>query len=195
MTVEQAWEATVIPTVEDRSHAATRWARRALLPQSTVVLGTKTTDLRGAVCEIGVIDTQARILLNIVVNPRQEIAPEATRIHHLTDEMVVGAPTFAQVLPDLLSVTAGRTVAAYNSNFDFEVITREGRRYGMDLEHLEEPASWRCISQARSDWLGHPDHYLPLGAGHRALDDCVAALTTLRAIAASRDAIADGPTR
>ena len=61
----------------------------------------------------------------------------------------------------------------------------ESHRAGLDPEHLEDPAAWRSIAQARSNWLGHPDHYFPLPpTTPRALDQCHAALSVLRGIAA-----------
>ena len=171
-----------IRSIHERRSAAIGWARRALRPGSTVVLDTETAFLHGPICEVAVISTEGAILLDTLVNPRVPIDPSTQAIHHLTDEMVQGAPTFRTVLIDLLHVTAGKTITAYNSNYDFGVVLRDADRYGMDPEHLEDSASWRCLSQARADWLGHPDHYLPLQGSHRALGDCFAALQVLRTI-------------
>jgi len=174
-------------TVTERRLAAIRWARRALRPGVVVVLDTENTGRpgEGFVCELSVIDTAGVIRLDSLVNPGHPIESAARRCH-LTDQMVVGAPAFRQVLSRLLHVTAGAVIAAYNGRAAFHTILRETRRAGMDPEHLEDPAGWHCISQARSDWLGHPHHYLPPPVAHRALDRCHATLNVLRDIAADR---------
>jgi hypothetical protein len=62
-------------------------------------------------------------------------------------------------------------------------VIREAQHAGLDPEHLEDPAAWRSIAQARPVWLGHPDHYFPLPATPRALGQCHAALSILQDIA------------
>ena len=94
--------------------------------------------------------------------------------------MVAGAPTFHRILTDLIGVTDGRIILAYNSGSAFDTVVRESQRAGLDPEHLEDPANWRSIAQARSNWLGHPDHYLPLPPAARALGQCHEALSVLR---------------
>ena len=139
-----------------------------------------------ALCELSVIDTAGVIGLDSLVNPGRPIEGAAHR-GHLTDDMVAGARTSRQVLSDPLHVTHGAAITAYNGRSAYHTILGEIRRVGMDPEHLEDPASWRCVSQARSDWLGHPYHYLPPPVPvHRALGRCQATLNVLRDIAAGR---------
>ena len=134
--------------------------------------------------EIAVMETDTAIRMNSLVHPWAPINPITQRHHHLTDDMVAGAPTFRQILTDLIGVTDGRMILAYNSESAFDTVIRESQHAGLDPEHLEDPANWRSIAQARSNWLGHPDHYLPLPPTPRALGQCHAALSVLRDIAA-----------
>ena len=166
-----------------RSDQAVTWARSMLLPGRAVVIDCETTDLPGALCEVAVVDTEGRILLNSLVNPCQPISPDATRVHNITDRMVAGAPGFPDALSDLLRVTAGRRVLAYNAPFDYECLRSGAQRYDRNSEHLDDPDTWGCIMRARSAWVGSPDHFYPLGAAHRAVGDAVAALAVLQAIA------------
>lgn len=48
-----------------RSDQAITWARDMLAPDRAVVIDCETTDLPGAICEVAVVDTQGRSLLNI----------------------------------------------------------------------------------------------------------------------------------
>ena len=171
------------PTWLRRSDQAVTWARTMLQPHRAVVIDCETTDLPGAICEVAVVDTKGRILLNTLVNPCQPISPDATRVHNITDRMVAGAPGFPDALSDVLRVTAGRRVLAYNAPFDYECFRSDAQRYDRNSEHLDDPDTWGCIMRARSAWVGSPDHFYPLGAAHRAVGDAVAALAVLQAIA------------
>ena len=122
------------------------------------------------------------IRMNSLVKPWAPISPVTQRRHHLTDDMVAGAPTFRQILTDLITSTDRRVILAYNSGSAFGTVIREAQRAGLDPEHLEDRGNWRCIAQARSSWLGHPDHYLPISPTPRALGQCNAALNVLRDI-------------
>lgn len=173
-------------TVSEQRQAAVRWARRALHPGAAVILGVETTTPgAGALIEIAVMDTDSTtIRMNCLVKPWAPINLITQRRHHLTDDMVAGAPTFRQILTDLITITDRRVILAYNSGSAFDTVIREALRAGLDPEHLEDRSNWRSIAQARSNWLGHPDHYLPIPPTPRALGQCHAALNVLRDIAA-----------
>ena len=181
------WEQGPITTVADQRVATVRWAQHTLSAGALVVaIGTSDMYLSvGAVCEIAVIDTDRRNLLDTLVNPRIPVTRSARHFHQLSDDMLAGAPTFRTVLPELLSVTAGRPVTAYHAAFVLSMILEECGKAGMDPDHLEDEQAWRCISRARSAAMGHPDHHLPLVCGPRALAASHAALQVLRGIAAS----------
>ncbi len=163
--------------------AAAAWARTMLLPGAAVILDTETTDLYGAVCQIAVADTNGTVLLDTLVNPRCPIEASAQRIHQITPADLAGAPTFRRVLPDLLTATAGRRILAYNAAYDHRVLLAEAGRAGANIEHLADDGAWGCVMRARSESLGHPEHYLPLRGPHRAAGDVLATLEVLREIA------------
>jgi DNA polymerase III epsilon subunit-like protein len=173
-------------TTNEYRQAAVRWARRALQPGAAVILGIETTTPgAGAFVEIAVIETDTTtIRMNTLVKPWAPINPRTQLRHHLTDSMVAGAPTFSQILTDLITITDRRVILAYNSGPAFDTVIREAQRARLDPEHLADRGNWLSIAQARSGWLGHPDHYLPISPTPRALGQCHAALSVLRDIAA-----------
>ena len=172
-------------TTNEYRKCSVRWARRVLQPGAAVILGIQTTTpAAGAIVEIAIIETDITIRMNSLVRSWAPINPIIQRRHHLTDDMVAGGPTFRQILTDLITITAGRVILAYNSESAFDIIIREAERAGLDAEHLDDPANWRSIAAARSQWLGHPDHYLPIPTTPRALGQCHAALKVLLDIAA-----------
>lgn len=184
MTATLEYAGTRVGTVGEQRQAAVRWARRALAQGSALILGIETSRLGGGfLVEIALIDPGGAIRMNTLVNPRTPIDPAASRHHQLADSMVAGAPSFAQILPELIDITAGQVVATYNSTSVYEIVHDEARRAAVDPQHLEDPTSWRSIAQLRSHWLARPDHYLPLPPSTRAIGQCHACLSVLQRIA------------
>lgn len=157
----------------------TRKARQLLQPDVAVILDTETTSLDGQTIEIAVIDAATgKKLMDTLVKPTEKISQGAHWVHGLSDEDVAGARPWERVLPRLRKVTKGRVICAYNSSFDRNIILGDTRRAGKKPLHLEPPDNWFCLMDSYASWLGS-NRWLPLGGGHRALGDTVAAREVL----------------
>ena len=67
-----------------------------------------------------------------LVNPGIPIPPEATAVHGITDEDVIGRPTFRDLAEDLYQWLKGSDLAGYNSdNFDIPLLSEEFHRAGI----------------------------------------------------------------
>lgn len=167
-----------------------RWARGILERDDWVVLDTETTGLGDAeIVEIAVIDPHCKALLDTLIKPTISVPPESTAIHGITDDMVALSPSFTEVFPQIHSVLAGKEVLIYNSSFDIRVLG-----YCRKLHGLEPPFGLNtrsdCIMEWYSQWCGVWSSYwkdyrwqrLP-AAGHRALEDCLAALECIKEMA------------
>lgn len=53
-----------------------------------------------------------------LIHPEQPIPADATQVHGITDDDVAEAPTFAEVLPEMLVALQGALPLAYNADFD-----------------------------------------------------------------------------
>lgn len=156
------------------------WARR-MRRRGAVIIDTETTDLHGSICEIAAVAADGTVLLDTLVNPGRAIAPEATAVHGIRDADVATAPPLGEVLPQLLAVTAGRPVLAYNAPYDRQALVDDAARFGLDLGHLGRRGVWGCLMRARAARTGAP--WARLEAGHRALGDAEAARLVLCALA------------
>jgi DNA polymerase III epsilon subunit-like protein len=164
--------------------AVITWARDMLQPGAACVLDTETVDLHAPVCEIAVIDAATdETLLSSLVNPGVPISHSAFSTHGIADIDVANAPTWPDVLPELLRITMNRKILAYNADYDIRNIRAECRRYHLHPGHLGGRRNWDCVMRRRSDWL-RTRRWVPLGGSHRALDDCLGALDILRGLAA-----------
>ncbi len=63
-----------------------------------------------------------------LVNPQRSIPPTVSRITEITDEMVAGAPTFAQLADELRGALEGAVFVAHNVSFDWRVLQAEYER-------------------------------------------------------------------
>jgi len=79
-----------------------------------------------------------------LVNPEQPIPSETTAIHGISDSMVTGAPTFAQVAETVGALLAGCDLTGYNvDRFDRRLLAAEFRRAG-----LEDPTAGARVIDA-----------------------------------------------
>lgn len=76
-----------------------------------------------------------RIIKTRRLNPEMPIPPEATAVHHITDEDVKDCPTFRQVAKSLAQFLEGCDFGGFNSNrFDLPVLVEEFLRAGVDVD-------------------------------------------------------------
>lgn len=101
-----------------------------------LVLDTETTGLdqgKDRLIEIGIIELVDRELTGMTwhtyLNPDMRIDPDATKVHGITDDDVVGAPGFWFVKDDLMDFIDGAEVIAHNAPFDIGFINHELARF------------------------------------------------------------------
>jgi DNA polymerase III epsilon subunit family exonuclease len=68
-----------------------------------------------------------------LVNPGCLIPRDATAIHHITDEMVAGAPTFSRAGREFLEFAKNSTLVAHNARFDLGFLQESLARTGLPL--------------------------------------------------------------
>lgn len=69
-----------------------------------------------------------------LVNPETSIPPFIQGLTGITDEMVAGAPTFAQLADEVLSRLHGRLFIAHNARFDYGFLKNEFKRLGLTFK-------------------------------------------------------------
>jgi DNA polymerase-3 subunit epsilon len=143
-----------------------------------------------------------------LVKPEAPISYGAAQIHHLTDDKLIAAPTYAQLETQILDLCRFRRVIIYNAAFDLGILRNEITRnlhslYGHQFADERSLHRWaraeadrmisgftaHCAMDAYStyvgDWNDHHGNYrwqrLPSG-DHSALGDCRATLQVLRKI-------------
>ena len=88
---------------------------------SFVYLDTETTGISASsntIVEIAIVDDEGAVLLNSLINPLRPIPRDATKIHGITDSMVVEAPTLKDLWPEIKDIVSGTHTVIYNADFD-----------------------------------------------------------------------------
>ncbi len=83
------------------------------------------------ITEIAVVVVQGQRchkVLDTLVNPECPIAPVATAITRITNDMVQQAPTFGEIADEVLGALSGRIFVAHNARFDWGIVSGEIRR-------------------------------------------------------------------
>ncbi|MBQ7908828.1 MAG: 3'-5' exonuclease [Elusimicrobiaceae bacterium] len=103
-------------------------------------LDTETTGLSaaggGKICEIAVsVSQNGRKIeeFSTLLNPQIPMHPSVIAIHGITNEMVVGAPTFADIWPRLFALLDGCVLVAHNAEFDLSFLRAEVEACGWRL--------------------------------------------------------------
>lgn len=81
-----------------------------------------------------------------LVNPGRPIPQEAFEVHGISDDHVKEAPSFAEILPELLEALAGAIPLAYNAEFDRKQLMSE-------LGRVASPASPPPAFQKNVEWI------------------------------------------
>jgi len=138
----------------------------------------------GRVVEIGAIrfnlepeGPREEASMACLVDPGMPIPPRVTSIHGISDEDVVGAPSFGEVASSLLALAEGAVIVAHNVGFDLSFLDSELLRLGRGRPSSE---SADTLTLSRRAFPGRASYRLgaiaaalgiDAGAAHRALDD------------------------
>jgi len=119
-----------------------------------------------------------------LVNPGIPIPPEATKIHHITDEMVVNAPPFKRLAPNLAVGFAKCDYGGQQIRFDLKIVAAEMARSGqlwnyvgariIDSFRLEAVAIPRDLSTLYEKYTGQKHD-----GAHGALSDVKASTAVI----------------
>ncbi len=139
------------------------------------------------ITEIGIATVQNGKIVdtwNTLINPGRHIPAHITRLTGISNEMVEGAPLFAEIAEALKEQLSGTIFVAHNVNFDFGFIKMEYER----LEQYFSMPKLCTVREMRKHFPGHSSYSLgalckaydlQLDNHHRALDDAIAAAQLL----------------
>ena len=168
-----------------------------------VIIDTETTGLGddAEIIEIAALRCDGQVMLNTLVKPLQLIPACATAIHGITNDMVADAPSWPEVIGQLILATGPDDFLAYNSAFDARLIKQTTDAYYGDISVLFNAYHERhwCVMDVYSIFRnikegdGYKKHKLIEaaryegviieGSPHRALPDCQLTLELIKIMA------------
>lgn len=154
------------------------------MPLRPIFYDTETTGVRSEtdrIIEIAAFDPILNKTFEKLVNPKCPIPPDATAIHHITNEMVASCPDFASIGQEFIQFCEGDVVliAHNNDGFDMHFLRQEFSRHGITMPSWRFFDTLKWARRYRPDLPRHTLQFLreiysiPANNAHRALDDVV----------------------
>jgi DNA polymerase-3 subunit epsilon len=120
-----------------RITAATRLAD---LP--ALALDTETTGLnpvKDRIVSLGAVRLQGTALLrhevlDLLINPGRKIPAVSTAVHGISDRMVLEAPAYPEVAPEIMAALKGIALIGHHTVFDLAVLRRASTAIGIDWQ-------------------------------------------------------------
>lgn len=145
---------------------------------------TETTGIRAEkdrIIEIAAFDPVRDLSFEKLVNPGCPIPAEASAIHHITDDMVASAPSFAQIGSEFIEFCEGDVmlIAHNNDNFDLHFLRHEFQRHNIAMPSWKFFDTLKWARRYRPDLPRHTLQFLreiygiAANNAHRALDDVI----------------------
>jgi DNA polymerase-3 subunit epsilon len=154
------------------------------MPLRPIYYDTETTGVkpdRDRIIEIAAYDPERNQRFEKFVNPGCPIPPEATAIHHITNDMVASASSFAIVGAEFIDFCEGEVVliAHNNDSFDYQFLRIEFERHALQMPAWKFLDSLKWARRYRPDLPRHTLQFLreiyeiAANNAHRALDDVI----------------------
>lgn len=145
---------------------------------------TETTGIkpdRDRVIEIAAYDPVLNKTFERLINPGIPIPKEASAVHKITDEMVLGAPTFREIADEFSEFCTGNVclIAHNNDAFDIHFLKNEYSRAELEFPQWKFFDTLKWARRYRADLPRHTLQFLretyniPANNAHRALDDVI----------------------
>jgi DNA polymerase-3 subunit epsilon len=115
-----------------------------------------------------------------LVDPCRAISPESIAIHHITDEMVKGAPKVEEMLPKAIKLIGAHPIVGHGISFDINILCEAAKRERVPCQIEKNPRIdtlrlARLYGDCPTNSLEFlRNHFnIPLEGAHRAMNDVV----------------------
>lgn len=164
--------------------------RELFRKNNLVFLDTETTGVESdsKIVDLGVIGSDGRILIDILINPEIPMPEGATKVNHITDDMLTKAPRFKDIHMTVANILKGRTIVAWNSNFDKRMVENSYKSLGLEppkctwIDAMPIYGGYANKSGRVKLCIASQECGIVEEQEHRAVGDCIFTLKVLRTI-------------
>lgn len=103
-------------------------------------LDTETTGLGddAQLVEIAITDSDGMVLFESFCKPTVLVEAGAAAIHGISNEQLIGAPTWPDIVNQVQQVLMGKTVVIFNVDFDIRILNQTSQAYGLCSKWIGE---------------------------------------------------------
>jgi len=133
------------------------------MSRDPLIIDTETTGLGpdDEMIEITAIDCSGDIKLDTLIKPIKKIPAASSRIHGITNDLVINAPPLDSLWTEQLSPLLDcRALCIYNSDFDLRLIKQSLKKYGLKWANPDEVLClMKLYGRYRQVWDEYYNHY------------------------------------
>ena len=105
------------------------------------------------IIEIAFCDSDRNLIINTLNYTDRRSTPGAFKVHGIHPHELIGNPTFIDIQPAIVQLLKGRTLYAYNANFDIRMMRQSGHK--LRLQQVEI----KCLAKQFADFMGQYSTY------------------------------------
>ena len=129
---------------------------RQIMAMDPIFLDTETTGFgqNDVVIEIGIVDSEGKVLFESLFKPSSPIQSASSLIHGITDEMVINALGWKDAWSEIENVLKGHIIGMYNADFDLRLMKQTHQRYWLDwnIEDKQTFCVMKLFAAFYGDW-------------------------------------------
>ena len=105
------------------------------------------------IIEIAFCDSDRHVIIDTLICTDRPSSPGAFKVHGIYPHELIGKPTFIDIQPAIVQLLKGRTLYAYNANFDIRMMRQSGHKLWMQQVDV------KCLAKQSANFIGQYSPY------------------------------------
>ena len=105
------------------------------------------------IIEIAFCDSDRHVIIDTLIYTDRPSSPGAFKVHGIHPHELIGKPTFIDIQPAIVQLLKGRTLYAYNANFDIRMMRQSGHKLRLQQVGI------KCLCKQFADFIGQYSPY------------------------------------
>ena len=100
------------------------------------------------IIEIAFCDSDRHVIIDTLIYTDRLSGPGVFKMHGIYPHELLGKPTFIDIQPAIVQLLKGRTLYAYNANFDIRMMRQSGHKLRMQQVDV------KCLAKQFANFIG-----------------------------------------